>query len=74
MGIVRWVLLTNIISWPVAYFAMNNWLENFAYQTSISIWIFILAGLVTLLIALLTIMIQAVNTAMSNPIESLKYE
>ncbi len=70
----RLILISNILAWPVAYLVMKNWLQNFAYQAPISIWIFILAGLGTIIISLLTIMIHAINTAMSNPVKSLKYE
>jgi len=70
----RLILISNILAWPIAYFVINYWLDNFAYRTSISIWLFILAGLSTVIIALLTIMIHAVNTAMSNPVDSLKHE
>lgn len=70
----RLILISNILAWPIAYLVIINWLENFAYQSSVSIWIFVLAGLLTTLIGLLTIMIHAVNTAMSNPVDSLKYE
>lgn len=70
----RLVLISNIIAWPIAYFVISDWLQNFAYRAAIPIWIFILAGLGTLIIALLTIIVQAFNTAMSNPVDSLKYE
>jgi len=68
------IFISNILAWPISYIVIKTWLQNFAYQASIPIWIFVLAGLGTFIIALLTIMIQAVNTAMSNPIDSLKYE
>lgn len=70
----KWVLIANIIAWPVAYYFMNNWLTNFAYRTEISFWVFIISGIATLLIALFTICIQIYKAASSNPIESLKYE
>ncbi|MFC2121514.1 ABC transporter permease [Bacteroidota bacterium] len=67
-------LLANLIAWPVAYYAMNKWLENFAYRISIEWWVFLVAGFTTLLIALLTISWQALKAATANPVESLKYE
>ena len=70
----RWVLLSNIFAWPLAYFLMTKWLENFAYKVSISWWIFLLAGLISIIIALLTISYQSIKAASRNPIESLRYE
>jgi len=68
------VLLGNIIAWPAAYYAMNKWLEGFAYRSSLNIRQFIFAGLVTLVIALATVSYQTIKTARSNPVNSLKYE
>jgi len=70
----KWVLIANIIAWPVAYYLMNNWLNNFAYRTDITLWVFILSGITALLIALLTVCLHAVKAAMANPTESLRYE
>ena len=70
----KWVLLANIAAWPIAYFAMNNWLSNFAYRTEIGIGIFILSGCLALLIALLTVSSQAIRAATANPVDVLKYE
>ncbi|GAG11308.1 unnamed protein product, partial [marine sediment metagenome] len=52
---VKWVLIANVIAWPIAYYAMNKWLQNFAYRIDMSIWLFVLAGLLALVIALLTV-------------------
>ncbi len=71
---MKWVVLANLIAWPVAYYAMSRWIQNFAYRTSIEVWIFFLAALVAFLIALITVGYQAVKTAMSNPVEALRYE
>ena len=71
---VRLVLLANLLAWPIAWFAMNKWLENFAYRIEISWWVFALAGGLALLIALLTVSTQAVRAALANPVESLRYE
>jgi putative ABC transport system permease protein len=70
----KWVLIANAIAWPVAYYFMNSWLQNFAYRVSINVWIFILAGLLALAIALATVSFQAVKAAIANPIDSLRYE
>jgi putative ABC transport system permease protein len=70
----RWVIYANIIAWPIAYYVMNNWLQNFAYRTNISWIVFILSGVLALIIALVTVSIQAIKAALSNPVNSLKYE
>lgn len=67
-------LLANLIAWPVAYYAMNRWLEDFAYRTDQDLTIFAGAGLLAVVIALLTVSVQAVRAAWTNPVESLKYE
>ncbi|HEX4850277.1 MAG TPA: hypothetical protein VFV08_05685, partial [Puia sp.] len=59
---------------PIAWFIMNNWLENFAYRIKISPWIFILAGTLALIIALATISFQALRAAFANPVKSLRTE
>jgi putative ABC transport system permease protein len=51
----KWIILANIVAWPIAYLAMNNWLQNFAYRINIGLWIFLLAGALALVIALLTV-------------------
>ncbi len=68
------VIFSNIISWPIAYYLMNNWLQNFAYRINIELWFFIGSGLFALLIALLTVFFQTIKAAMVNPVESLKHE
>ncbi len=70
----KWVLLANIIGWPVAYFAMRKWLENFAYRTSLNLWIFLLAGALALFIALFTVSFHSVKAAVADPVKSLRYE
>ncbi len=71
---VRWVIIAFVIATPIAYYAMNKWLENFAYKTTLSWWIFALAGLLALGIALLTVSFQSWKAATKNPVESLRYE
>jgi len=70
----KWILMANIIAWPVAYFIVNKWLENFAYRMNIGIWIFLLSSILVLSIALLTIGYQAIKAAITNPVESIRYE
>ncbi|MCP4309647.1 MAG: hypothetical protein GY790_00155, partial [Bacteroidetes bacterium] len=59
---------------PLAWFAMNKWLQNFAYKTELSWWVFALAGVIALIIALLTVSWQSWRAANKNPVESLRYE
>ena len=71
---VFWVLLANVFAWPLTYWAMNQWLQNFAYRTTIGIGIFFLSGLSVLAIALLTVGYQSIRAARANPVDSLRYE
>jgi ABC-type antimicrobial peptide transport system permease subunit len=71
---VKLVLLANVIAWPVAWWAMNKWLQNFAYRIDVGWWVFALAGGLALLIALLTVSTQAIRAALANPVEALRYE
>ncbi|WP_163710740.1 ABC transporter permease [Mangrovibacterium lignilyticum] len=71
---VKWVLIAFVIATPMAYYAMSKWLENFAYKTNLSWWIFALAGLLALSIALLTVSWQSWRAATRNPVEALRYE
>jgi len=71
---VKWVAIAFVIATPLAYYAMNKWLENFAYKTELSWWIFALAGLLALGIALLTVSWQSWKAATRNPVEALRYE
>jgi putative ABC transport system permease protein len=68
------IIFSNAIAWPVTYFAMNKWLQNFAYRIDLTIWPFLLAGLAALVIALLTVSWQAIRAATANPVKSLRYE
>jgi putative ABC transport system permease protein len=70
----KWVLTANIIAWPLAYFAISRWLENFAYRTSLNMSIFIISGVLALATALLTVSYQTLKAALANPVESLRYE
>ncbi len=68
------VIIANLIAWPLAWMAMHKWIETFAYRTAFSWWIFLLAGIVTLFLALLTVSSQAIKAAFANPIKSLRTE
>ncbi len=70
----RWILLSNVIAWPITYYAMNKWLQNFAYRIDMSWWMFVLASGIAFVIALLTVSWQAIRAAMTNPVEALRYE
>ena len=70
----RWILLANLVAWPVAWIAMNLWLQDFAYRINIGWWVFAVAGGLALVIALLTVSTQAIKAALANPVESLRYE
>jgi len=72
--LIKFVLIANIFAWPIAYFAMNNWLENFAYRIEIGWWIFFLSGGLALTVALLTLSVHAVKAALANPVDALRYE
>ena len=71
---ITWIIIANIVAWPLAYFIMNKWLQNFAYRVNIGIWIFILSASLALIIALLTLSYQSIKAAVANPVESLRYE
>ena len=70
----KWVLLAVLIAWPVGYYIMNTWLQNFAYRIGLGADTFLLAALLALIIAIMTVVYQAVRAAVANPAESLKYE
>jgi putative ABC transport system permease protein len=70
----KWVLISAVIAWPLAYFAMNSWLQNFAYRIDIDVWAFILSGVVAIGVAILTVSYQSIKAAIANPIDSLRYE
>ena len=70
----KWVFIANIIAWPVAYFVMTKWLQNFAYRMNMGLWPFVLAAVLAFLIALMTVSYQSIRTALTNPVDSLRYE
>jgi len=68
------VMIANVIAWIPAYYYLNQWLDEFAFRTSLSIWIFVSTTLISIMIALITVSSQAIRAASSNPVDALKYE
>lgn len=68
------VLVASLIAFPVAWWAMNQWLQSFAYRINISWWVFVIAGVAAILIALITVSFQAIKAAIANPVKSLRTE
>ena len=71
---LKLVLVAALISFPIAWYAMNNWLKDFAYRVNIQWWIFLVAALIALLVALATVSYQAIKAAIANPVKSLRTE
>jgi len=71
---ILWVLVANLISWPAAFWAMNKWLENFAFRVHIQVWTFLISAVSVILFALVTVSFKAVKTAVANPVDTLRYE
>jgi putative ABC transport system permease protein len=71
---LKLVLLANLIAWPIAFYGMNRWLQDFAYRTDLSPWIFAVTGAATLALAFLTLAGQSIRAALSNPVDALRYE
>jgi putative ABC transport system permease protein len=72
--IAKWILLATVVAFPLAYFAMHEWLKRFAYRIDISVGIFAMATAFSLLITLLAMSFQSVKAATANPVDSLRYE
>ncbi len=70
----KWVVIANLIAWPVSYYFMNRWLNDFIYKIDLSIWIFLISGLIGLIVAVISVAYHSIKTAFSNPVEALKYE
>ena len=71
---IKWVAIAFVIATPIAYYTMNNWLENFAYKTTLSWWVFALAGVAALFVSMLTVTWISWKAATRNPVEALRYE
>jgi putative ABC transport system permease protein len=70
----KWVIISNLVAWPLAWFGMDKWLQNFQYRIDMTIWIFALAFGLSLTIALITVSWQSIRAAISNPADTLRYE
>ncbi|MBD0333467.1 MAG: FtsX-like permease family protein, partial [Chitinophagaceae bacterium] len=73
-GVLRLVFIAFVIAFPVAWWAMNKWLQDFAYRISIQWWVFLIASAIAILIALITISSQAIKAALANPVKNLRTE
>ena len=71
---LKLVIIASLIAFPVAWWAMNQWLQSFAYRVGISWWVFVVAGITAILIALVTVSIQTIRAAVANPVKSLRSE
>ena len=71
---LKLIIIALVIASPIAWYAINKWLEDFAYKVDVQWWVFALAGFATLLIAFVTISLQAIRTAMTNPVKNLRTE
>ena len=69
-----WIAAANLIAWPVAYFIMKKWLQDFAYRIDLSVWMFLFAGIGALMIGLVAVSFHSIKAANANPIEALRYE
>ncbi len=69
-----WVLAGNIVAWPLAYYALNKWLADFAYRTDIGAWSFLTAAVITLIVTVMTVGYRSIRAATTNPVDSLRYE
>jgi putative ABC transport system permease protein len=71
---IKWIALAFVIALPIGWYVMYKWLQGFSYKTDLSWWIFALAGLMALGVALLTVSWQSWRAATRNPVEALRYE
>ena len=69
-----WISISTVVAFPIAYLIMKRWLQNFAYRIDIEWDVFIFAGLITLILSLITVSSQTIKTAFVNPVNSIKYE
>jgi putative ABC transport system permease protein len=71
---IKWIIISNVIAVPIAYYFVNKWLQHFSYHINIDGWTFLLAGVLSLVIAFLTVSYQVIRAATANPVEALRYE
>ena len=71
---VKLVAIASVIAWPIAYYVMNNWLQNFAYSAGLSAWTFVTAALAAVVITVATVSYQVIKAALTNPAAALQYE
>ncbi|MBA4317596.1 MAG: hypothetical protein C0412_04270, partial [Flavobacterium sp.] len=71
---IKWVLIANVIAWPIAWVFLNNWLQDYAYRISIEYWVFLVSALLTISVAIVTVGYRTIKAASANPGMSLKYE
>ncbi|MDH5707338.1 MAG: ABC transporter permease, partial [Candidatus Aminicenantes bacterium] len=71
---LKWILIANLLAWPLAYFVMSKWLQNFAYKVSIGPLVFVLSAGLALIVAVLTVSYHSLKSALANPVDSLRYE
>ncbi|MBI9039503.1 MAG: ABC transporter permease [Bacteroidales bacterium] len=74
INFLKLVLISSVIAIPIAWFSMNKWLQNFAFSTQLSWWIFVVSALFAILISLITVILQSYFSAIKNPVDSLRYE
>jgi putative ABC transport system permease protein len=70
----KWVLIANLIAWPLVWYGSRYWLQNFAYRASVGPSVYLLSGLIALVVALVTVSFQAFKAASTDPVKSLRYE
>jgi putative ABC transport system permease protein len=73
-SILKWVMIANLLAWPLAVLAARSWLSQFAYRIDINLWMFAFAALISLLVVGLTVSWHAAKAALSDPVKSLRYE
>jgi putative ABC transport system permease protein len=71
---IIWVLISIIIASPIAWYVMHKWLQTFAYRINLNLWIFVLAGVIVFVVALLTVSFLSLRAATRNPVDALRYE
>jgi ABC-type antimicrobial peptide transport system permease subunit len=71
---LKLIVISSLLAFPVAWYTMHSWLQNYAYHITISWWVFVLAGAASVLVALITISFQTIRAAVVNPINSLRSE